>query len=612
VHNSENIREHRIIIGFYALIRNIWNMHYLIETVAKIKLCSGVKPGVLHWPIAMVICVSMSEAMFMFLLIPFLELFEAGSSVLGRETTVAFSVVSKIFDFFQVDLTLTALAVLLSFVAIQREVFSALKQLRMQVMIGKIEQGIQNQVASKMLGADFLSILKMGNGKFMELANIASRETAKVAQSGVQLLSIVITLFLYFTVLVISAPVLALVALGLALLASLILNYAVRKAEFFGQEIVSIRGILSQQIHSLYDHVREIKANGTSGAAVRNLEQVTASVFEKNLAAVTAGLFVRSGLAIFVFVGSIFLVVELQVSSGLNLAIITAGMAMVLRLMPLVLNLTRLRQALASKIPYVKDLAFHIQEFQQNEENNTGMREFLSFKKEIHMQGVSFSYNASNSPVLNRVSFVLERGTSTALIGSSGAGKSTLIDMLPRLINNQAGSILIDGIETKQFDLASLRNKIAYLPQIPKLFDNTIRYNISLSHDCKNDEFIKQLLADVGLGLFVEGLPDKAETLIGETGLKLSGGQAQRLAFARALYKDAELFIFDEPTSAVDSSNTLKIAILISNLVKTRGKTALVVTHDWELASRLDFMVEIAMGKTTYHGRPDRKLMNVD
>ena len=587
-------------------------MNYIIEIVTKIRLCSGVKLGVLFWPIAMVICVSTSEAMFLFLLIPFLELFEVGSSVLGREPTVTFSVVSITFDFFQVDLTLTSLAVLLSAVAILREVFSALKQLRIQVMIGKIEQGIQNSVASKMLGADFLSILKMGNGKFMELANIASRETAKVAQSGVQLLSIFITLFLYFTVLVISAPMLALAALGLTMLASLILNYAVRKAEFLGQEIVSIRGMLSQQFHSLYDHVKEIKANGTSGVAVRNLEQVTASVFEKTLAAVTAGLFVRSGLAVFVFMGSIFLVVELQVSGGLNLAIITGGMAMVLRLMPMVLNLTRLLQALASKVPYVEDLAFHIREFQLNEENNTGLREFLSFRKEIHMQGVSFSYNASNIPVLNEVSFALKRGTSTALIGSSGAGKSTLIDMLPRLINNQAGSILIDGIEAKQYGLASLRNKIAYVPQIPKLFDNTINYNICLSHECDNDEFIKRLLADVGLGLFVEELPDKAETLIGETGLKLSGGQAQRLAFARALYKDAELFIFDEPTSAVDSSNTLKIALLISNLVRTRGKTALVVTHDWELASRLDFMVKIEMGKTNYHGRPDRKLMDVD
>lgn len=587
-------------------------MNYIIEIVDKIKLCSSVKLGVLGWPIAMVICVSTSEAMFLFLLIPFLELFEAGSSALGREPTVTFSVISAAFDFFQVDLTLTSLAVLLSVAAILREVFSTLKQLRIQVMIGKIEQGVQNSLASKMLGADFLSILKMGNGKFMELANIASRETAKVAQSGVQLLSIFITLFLYFTVLVISAPTLALAALGLALLGSLILNYAVRKAEFLGQEIVSIRGMLSQQFHSLYDHVREIKANGASGVAAKNLEQVTASVFEKTLATVTAGMFVRSGLAVFVFVGSIFLVVELQASGGLNLAIITGGMAMVLRLMPMVLNLTRLRQALASKVPYVEDLAFHIREFQLNEENNTGVREFLSLRKEIHMQGVSFSYNASNLPVLNEVSFALKRGTSTALIGSSGAGKSTLIDMLPRLINNQAGSILFDGIETKQFDLASLRNKIAYVPQIPKLFDNTIKYNICLSHECDNDKVIKKLLADVGLGFFVEELPDKAETLIGETGLKLSGGQAQRLAFARALYKDAELFIFDEPTSAVDSSNTLKIALLISDLVRTRGKTALVVTHDWELASRLDFMVKIELGKTAYHGRPDRKLMDVD
>ena len=150
------------------------------------------------------------------------------------------------------------------------------------------------------------------------------------------------------------------------------------------------------------------------------------------------------------------------------------------------------------------------------------------------------------------------------------------------------------------------------MSQSPKLYDGTIWYNVSLTKVLDNEKLLHKVLAEVGLGAFVSGLPMGIHTKIGDAGVKLSGGQAQRLAVARALYKKADLLIFDEPTSALDVENTAKIVQLLNKLCLDKKATVIVVSHSWDVVSKLDKMVKLDSGEVVYHGKPNRSMMGLE
>jgi len=195
---------------------------------------------------------------------------------------------------------------------------------------------------------------------------------------------------------------------------------------------------------------------------------------------------------------------------------------------------------------------------------------------EIRFNHVNFHYD-SNRPILHDIDFTIAAGNKVAIVGASGSGKSTLVRLLFRFYDLQSGSITIDGQDISKVQQHSLRQSIGVVPQDTVLFNNTIYHNISYGNPLANKQAVIEAAQQAHIHDFIQSLPDGYDTLVGERGLKLSGGEKQRVAIARTLLKDPQVLIFDEATSALDSHAEKAINFELQNL--SVNKTTLVIAH---------------------------------
>ena len=189
---------------------------------------------------------------------------------------------------------------------------------------------------------------------------------------------------------------------------------------------------------------------------------------------------------------------------------------------------------------------------------------------------VDFAYDPDR-PILQGVSFEIPAGKTVAVVGPSGAGKSTLARLMFRFYDVNAGAIRIDGQDIRQVTQASLRESIGIVPQDTVLFNDTIEYNIAYGRAGAERAAVEQAARSAHIHDFISSTPKGYATLVGERGLKLSGGEKQRVAIARTLLKDPPILIFDEATSALDSANERAIQAELKGVA--RNKTTLVIAH---------------------------------
>ena len=192
----------------------------------------------------------------------------------------------------------------------------------------------------------------------------------------------------------------------------------------------------------------------------------------------------------------------------------------------------------------------------------------LKIKKgEVEFRNVSFSYpGQAGDPVLGNISFTAKPGETVAILGATGSGKSTLINLIPRLYDVTNGSVLIDGVDVRDYTLDNLREGIGYALQENVLFTGTIEENLRWGDEEASSEKIRKVSDIAQAHPFVEKLPDRYETVLGQRGVNLSGGQKQRLCIARALMKDPKILILDDSTSAVDLTTEAKIQTALRNV----------------------------------------------
>jgi ABC-type transport system involved in Fe-S cluster assembly fused permease/ATPase subunit len=220
-------------------------------------------------------------------------------------------------------------------------------------------------------------------------------------------------------------------------------------------------------------------------------------------------------------------------------------------------------------------------------------------KGAIDLQHVDFGYHAER-PILKQFNLHIPAGTKVAIVGSSGAGKSTLSRLLYRFYDINSGSIQIDGQDIRNVTLESLRRAIAIVPQDTVLFNTSIRDNIAYGNPHASDEQIDRAIKMAHLQNFINSLPQGDKTLVGERGLKVSGGEKQRIAIARVLLKGSPILIFDEATSALDSNS--EAAILAAMHEVASGHTTLVIAHRLSTVVDADQIIVLDAGAVVEQG----------
>jgi len=235
----------------------------------------------------------------------------------------------------------------------------------------------------------------------------------------------------------------------------------------------------------------------------------------------------------------------------------------------------------------------------------SGSHDVAGFAGSIEMRGVGFAY--ADEPVLEDVTFAAGKGDIIALVGPSGAGKSTLVDLIPRFYDPTDGAVLLDGRDLRTCSLRSLRSLMGIVSQETVLFNDTVRANIAYGADGRfSEDQVEAAARAANAHGFIERLPQGYDTMLGERGTRISGGERQRLAIARALLRDPPILILDEATSALDTESERLVQEAIDRLLA--GRTVFVIAHRLSTVQHASLILVMERGRIVERGRHDELL----
>ena len=337
-------------------------------------------------------------------------------------------------------------------------------------------------------------------------------------------------------------------------------------------------------------------------------EEVTQYTLKENRSGkwfrVVMGMFTQVGPLLIYFAGGWFIIKNIDTT--LTVGTITATVSLINRLYRPVESLLNIG------VDFTRSLALFTRIFDYFDMENTiknpenGKKPDVS-NQDIVYEHVAFSYS-EDKPLLTDVDFTVPGGKMLAIVGPSGSGKSTVVNFIPRLYDVLGGSVKIAGVDTRDFDLTYLREQIGVVTQDTYLFNGTIKENLLYAKEDATDEEILEACRIASIDEFVKNQPDGLDTMVGNRGLKLSGGEKQRLSIARVILKNPKILILDEATSALDSISENAIQDALEVLME--GRTSIVIAHRLSTILKADQIAVVADGHIAEMGTHDELLQH--
>ena len=308
------------------------------------------------------------------------------------------------------------------------------------------------------------------------------------------------------------------------------------------------------------------------------------------------------GVAVIIWYGG-YLVIDGEMTPGAFFSFLAAMFMAYTPLRRLAGANNTIQQALSAA-----ERVFGVLDLENEQDRDQGLRELSPITRSLEFRGVTFQYDGTEQPALWDINLSMSAGEVVALVGSSGSGKTTLANLVPRFYEPTRGMILLDGHNTREGTLKSLRRQIGIVSQDTVLFDETVRNNIAYGKlDAAEHELVEAAQAAYAHD-FIQRLPDGYDTVIGENGVKLSGGERQRLAIARAILRDPPILILDEATSSLDSESERIVQLALSNLM--RNRTTLVIAHRLSTVQNADRIIVLDRGRIVETGSHEELLRN--
>ncbi len=448
----------------------------------------------------------------------------------------------------------------------------------------------------------------LSNQKLGHLAQSLTTDIDYSARLFGQLSSIIISvtnLTVYtFLVFNISAPV-ALLTIGLIILIFFLLKPLFYKSRILSAEVSKWYKNLSHFVNQVVLGMKSIKAMSVEQKVIKQADDYfenyrklsfKISIFENFANSITQPIGILFIVLIFCF---------LYKFVGFNYGAFTVIIYAIYKVFTYLQNTQIQIQRLNIFAPYLINLLNYKEQTDVHYEQKEGEKEFV-FIKSLKFENVKFSYG--EKMVLNGIDMVFEKGAVTGIIGPSGAGKTTIVDLILRLYIQQEGKIFLDDKDTSQIDLGVWRDNIGYVSQDFFLINDTIENNIKFYRDDVSYENMVEAAKMSNIYDFIENLPDKFSTVIGERGILLSNGQRQRIVLARILSKKPKILILDEATSALDNETEVFVQKAIEGL---KGKmTIIVIAHRLSTIFNADIIYTLKDGIIIENGKPKELLEN--
>ncbi|MUH00044.1 ATP-binding cassette domain-containing protein [Scytonema sp. UIC 10036] len=373
------------------------------------------------------------------------------------------------------------------------------------------------------------------------------------------------------------------------------LNARVREKSF---DISKANGKFNALALEFINGIRTVHANGTQDFERQRFYKSSKELYNAAIKVVATWTLVKPIAESVATTALIILIIISFVKFTLPIASLLTFFFVLVRVVPSL-------QDINGTLAYLSTLGGSLENIKEllREDNKTyfqnGNIDFPGLQRSIDIVSVDFGYQKSNL-VLHNVTLSIEKGKMTALVGASGAGKTTLVDLIPRFYDPTEGHIFVDGVDLRQFEINSLRRRMAVVSQHTFIFNTSVWDNIAYGTPNATEAAIREAARLANALEFIEQMPQGFATVLGDRGARLSGGQQQRIAIARALLRDPDILILDEATSALDSVSERLIQESIEKLAV--GRTVIAIAHRLSTIAKADKVVVMEAGRVVEQG----------
>ena len=508
--------------------------------------------------------------------------------------------IERAFLFFGIDFRIKYLLVFVCLLFI----LQAFAMVIFSYISSKITLGYEEKTKSKL----FSSILKANWGYLLKekLGHLETVLVVNVKNSSGLLshisgtIMVILTMVVYILVAINISVYITLIALILGLIFFLITKPFIYKARMISYEVDKTNREISHHVNENILGMKTVKAmfvqNQVGDIGERYFIKLRDLGIKFTLISVGTSMFVQPASLIFICIIFAFS----YKSPNFNLAALIAVIYLIRQIFSYFEQLQKRILNMSSLIPYLKKVLEYEELADRYKENDFGRLPF-EFKNILEFKNVDFFYNTDRN-ILENLSFSVKKGEMIGLIGHSGAGKTTIVDLFLRLFQPSKGKILIDDVNIEDISMEQWRRNIGYISQDMFLENGTIAENIKFYDEKITDGDMEEAAKMANIYEFIQTLPDKFSTLIGERGVLLSAGQRQRIVIARVLAKKPKILVMDEATSALDNESEIQIQKIIENL---KGKiTVLVIAHRLSTVINSDRLLVLENGKIVEQGVP--------
>lgn len=495
-------------------------------------------------------------------------------------------------------------SVMVLIINVLSNLFRVLLRKNTQIFFRGTTRDLQVALGKEILKIEVSEIDKNSTGTFVQRLGSDTDELSRIFTMGMGHLTGILTdIGIFVTVFIINKKIFVYYLLASCILTIIHLIKVKKVGErdlLFRKQRDKTSGLANELIRG----VRDIKMLNAKKTFMNNLEDNINTLTQKQFNMRNIEINYQSFIGIIQSLFEFFLIIIL-------IGLIRSNILIVANAIVLFSYRNRL---LTNLIDKTGELLTEIKSFNISSKRVFAILDNKEFKKEKfgekHLEKVTGNFEFKNvyfgyekNKVLKDLSFKVHENENVAFVGKSGAGKTTIFNLLCKLYDVDAGQIKIDDVDIKELDEESIRNNITIISQNPYIFNMSIKDNLRIVKENITDEEIKEACRLACLDEFIETLPDKYDTVVGEGGISLSGGQRQRLAIARAFIQETEIILFDEATSALDNETQTKIQQAINNLKE--NYTILIIAHRLSTIINSDRILVIDDGKIVGEGKHD-------
>ena len=508
-------------------------------------------------------------------------------------------------EMFNYEIGIGAVAVASVIAMVARQIFSYYRLVYQSLVNNEFAKNIRVNLFKAYLRADLSAVEREETGKFTNTISTEVDNITAAISLPVEILIATLLTLSYVSLMIVSAPYATLVLLLIGVATAIGLFYVFRKTSLVGKRIVAANYALLQHMVERIQCARVIRLSRMEESEIgqvsaRALDQKNANVNAMRLIALT-----EAGMEpIAIIVGVPFLVILVSVY---NMDLATVGFILIIlaRMMPISKQAARAWQSLIRVYASIDAVRNTLDRLEANREVNYGSLDLDLPIEILCFNNVRFRYSAQETDILRGINLTIRRGEFVALVGPSGSGKSTLVDLIPRLRTPTHGEIQINGQPVSGYQLHAIRKAVAYVSQTTVLWSGSIRdqiaYAVKNASQCDIEKAAKLAHAHE----FIKRLPNGYDTILGERGTGLSGGQRPRVELARALLRRTPILVLDEPTSNVDAESEHQISLALRDIHRSTDTIILLIGHRLGSVSDADRVIVLNEGKIVEEGRYD-------